>query len=1066
MKKNKIHIVVYFFISALLLCTYWIQTPSPKQTRLPITHYSTHTLSKAVNTVPAVHFKDITLAAGIQTPHTQRSEQLSGLHESLGAGACAFDYNNDGWIDLLTLNGSGTTHFFGKPQWWQKNTKSLTLYRNNQDGTFSDVTALSLLTPSSWTMGCATSDLDNDGDQDIVISNVGENQLWRNNNNGTFTNTAVSAGLSGNHWSTSISFADINLDGLLDIYITNFIDFKNNSSTFEASSGYEARLPKSFDATLYNGQKNQLYLNQGNWTFTEVAKRLGIDNPQGRTLSSYWTDINNDRYPDLVVANGNNSPNQVFLNKTGKHFTDISTESRLGFVDKASSITFIDIDNTHKTHIFVATDHSLYPKLYSIKPSKKHSSAPSFNDRSTHYQLDHQVAVNLSHWGSLTADINLDGWNDLLLANGMAVPNTDAKLLSQGQSNTLLINKEGQHFINQSDLLAPKVYPSSSSRCVLSADFNNDGTPDIYTSNNNDLGQLLSNTSNDYQWLGIDLKGDNKTLFGTKVSLTIGDTTIVRHFGERQHFLCSGDSRLLFGLGKADKNQTLTLSIDWPNGTQQTFASLTHNQYYRFTQGKPSPTPLSFSLKNQQSTIHFPLAKDKISVIRWLIENNRPALAAQELRLLIRHKNKNIRLHALLLSQHLPPSYHNGFITEAISSTEKSLKLKAIEFIKYSEDELLSRWLLHTLSDNDADIACSSAHVFAHFFDEEEAFIVHKYTALRALIRLATSDQKEKSLCGIFALGKSEHYRSLQPLLSLLDAKDQDIRLATINALGLLKEKSSISRLLHIANSPTTSIAIRASAFIAIKQINKNFSLFNTINNAIIKAEENHNSTAKKSLLSVVRYAYFTASNNLIVKDELRGFIKQELLKKDTEKEIKKIVKPTNTTCKLLIEDKNITITTINKCLKPDIFYKIIPDEINNYLLDNSSSRLTLLPLITTRKERWARELILSTLTNKSEPLSLKIAILQKLPLNLPTGTLRELTTLYLRAPESTLALHLVKHLANADDKELHKKLLIQLKNSIKQQQFSKAILLSEALINRSPNKVMDIILTTDVKHD
>ena len=250
--------------------------------------------------------------------------------------------------------------FFGKPKWWQQNKNSLSLYINNKDGSFSDHTTLSLLETQTWTMGCATGDVDNDGDKDIVITAIGENQLWKNQGDGKFSQVDNSSGFAGNFWSTSASLIDINRDGLLDIYINNYIDFTTNSLTFEAASGFENTLAENFNAALFNGQANQLFINNGQWQFEEKANEFGIANPQGRSLFSRWLDVNNDQYPDLIIANGKSASNKVFLNQQGQGFKDISVDSRLSFVNHVSAVGAFDVNRDGADELFFATDHTLF----------------------------------------------------------------------------------------------------------------------------------------------------------------------------------------------------------------------------------------------------------------------------------------------------------------------------------------------------------------------------------------------------------------------------------------------------------------------------------------------------------------------------------------------------------------------------------------------------------------------------------------------------------------------------------------------------------------------------------
>jgi hypothetical protein len=924
-----------------------------------------------------------------------------------------------------------------------------------------------------------------------------------------------------------VSFADSNGDGLLDIYVNNFIAFTSNSLTFEATSGYEASLPENFNPSLHSGQANQLFINQGDFTFTEQAQALGVANAQGRSLFSQWLDINKDTYPDLLIANGQGSANKVFLNQAGKGFVDVSTASHLGFVDKASSITVADFNNDQQVDIFLSTDHLLSPKFYSASAppsllghsslnhsplnnsSAKNSPAYIFSDRSHDVALHTETPINQSHWGSIAADVNLDGWLDIFIANGMSTPNTNAPLIAKGQPNTLLLNNKGRSFVNHSQSIAAEVYPSFSSRCALSMDVNNDGAPDIYVSNNNGLGQLLLNTIEQHQWLGVELRSNQGVTMGAKVSIDInlgdinlGDTgndghptTLVRYVGEQSSFLCAGDQRLIFGLGnrvlkhsdlnKENPRRHISVTVDWPNGEQQVFEGLSKNHYHRLTQSQPksqivvSPKKEKETKKetgkekNNTSSIRIDLADNKLIVIQWLIEQQQFLLAKHELRLLSRHMDAAVRLSALMTSQQLPSSKRNGFLSLAINDADKKIQLQAIDFIRNNEDELLTRWLLQTLSHKDADISCASAGAFAHFFDEEEAFVVYQMTSLSPLIRLATSSNKQKQLCAIDALGKSEHYRALQVLTQLLGDNDVDIRLSAIRALGLLKEKAIIPFLVTRVNDTDELIPLRAAALIAIKQIDTHTDIVQLFN---IKP------TSNDGLLEILNYAYYESENNLIIREDLAGIIhhRPQVLTTSTPKQTQPHDRLLS--CNTLVNtdpippnlSKTLTTEFFTRCLKTDVFYKVMPDALRLRLQADAASRLTLLPLIAPRKERWARTLVLSTLRDKQAPLSHKKALLAHLADTLSVGLLRELEALFTAAPQSDLAPYLAKHLLNNSfnnslnngDHALISPLLEQLQASLSLGDHVRSMALAEALIEVAPTAVFERILMSGSQYE
>ena len=1069
--KNKWYAwVLYPSICFLLFAI--LRIPA-SQNPLPQPIYSTSTFNSIGNHSKSLDFtlKDVTLEAGIKQPHTQRSEELSGIHESLGAGACAFDYNNDGWLDLLTLNGSGTTHFYGKPQWWQQDKNSLTLYQNNQDGTFQDITLSSQLLSSSWTMGCATADLDNDGDDDIFVSNYGENQLWRNNGDGSFTDITNHAGIGGNGWSTSVSVADINNDGLLDIYVNNYIDFQTNSLTFEKDSGFESALSENFNPTLYSGQANQLLINRGDLKFVDYAEQYGIDNAQGRSLSSQWFDIDNNGFPDLIVANDRGSANKVYLNENGTKFTDVSTESRLAFVDKASNINITDFNNDGSMEIFITTDNTMFPRLYTLMASPVEADKFHFKDVSDKYKLHNSTKISQSHWGSIASDFNLDGWVDLFIANGIHTPDQNARLIPRGQINTLLINNQGEYFTHEGKNIDVNTYPSLSSRCALPLDFNNDGAPDIYLTHNNGLGQLLENTSTNHQWLGVQVLSNGRTSYGAKAVLEITDHgTIINmeRYAGQASFLCSGDQRIVFGLGGSPTEKQLRLSVTWPDGKKVDFSSLEKNYYYIVHKEKSYIEKLTYTAYDRQSRTVPNDPQLKLTVVKWLMKQNKIEMANSELRLLIQHADESVRRQALALSQQLPTTFRNAFTQIAMTEQSSSMRIAAIQIVKDSEDELFSRWLLKQLEHDDADVACVAAESFAHFFDEEEAMLLTKYTALNSLIRLVQQPDTKKQLCAVKALGRSEKYRALQPLITLLDSTENEIRLASIKALGLLKDKAAIRHLESVFLSTGELLENRTQALIAIKQISSEFD----IPSLLVKGLESQQKVGdENSYSSVIRYAFNEAENSFLIRKDILIYIDRTDWKALTSKDIftsQKVVKKNyfspypcqyNTKNQVPISEHDVA-EYLAQCLSEKGFYKNMPQYIKHALEQNYDViRIEIFKRISSRKERWARDLTMTALNDMNTPLSIQKVILQNLPTDLSSAVLKRLSKRFTSLPDSEVAPYIAKRLFKSDRTEIVDMVLDQIKLSLQNSNAEKALLYAEAMVDHNPDKVFALLI-------
>ena len=271
----------------------------------------------------SIVLRDKTLQWGLLTSHQQTSEMLTSIEQLIGGGICAFDFNNDGWQDLFIIGGSGEHRFYGR-QTWGKNkvAQSNSLWLNNEGQSFVDQTSTSNLVTQPYPMGCATGDLDNDGDEDLIVTNIGRNQIFENLGNGTFRERTSSSGFENLiDWSTSATLADFDNDGLLDIYITNFIDYQQGKKVFEQVSGFVGNINDSLNPILYDSKSNYLLRNTGNFQFEEVAASEGVQDKSGRGLAAHWIDINQDNYADLIVVNSAGNPATTLYKSTSSKTT-------------------------------------------------------------------------------------------------------------------------------------------------------------------------------------------------------------------------------------------------------------------------------------------------------------------------------------------------------------------------------------------------------------------------------------------------------------------------------------------------------------------------------------------------------------------------------------------------------------------------------------------------------------------------------------------------------------------------------------------------------------------------
>ena len=467
------------------------------------------------------HFVEVTKSAGIAFTHTNGADGAYHLPETLGAGGAFFDYDNDDNLDLFLVN-SGSIHstIANTPY---KNV----LYRNNGDGTFTDVTEQSNLdTLSGYNHGVVAADYDNDSDQDLYITSLGANHLYRNNGDGTFTDTTELSGIGSTLWSSSATFFDYDLDGYLDLYVVNYVYYRLDQ-TYQPciEFGYQDYC----NLRYYEGAPDQLYRNNGDGTFTDVTKTAGINvqgGPfQGKGLGVIASDLNNDGFTDLYVAN-DGTPNYLFYNNRDGTFTDTIYEVNLGdptYLSVGFGTGFFDYDNDSDLDIFVANGH---------------------------------VTEHIHH---------------------------RSDLLTYGQRNQLFQNDGLGKFVQISPELEKGFLTEEKiSRGSIFADYDNDGDVDLLVTQLNQPAKLYRNqTSNQEKsnnWLQIKVVGvrNNRNGFGARMTLQMGNLSITKETRSSSGYLSSHDPRVTFGIGQYQKIESLT--IYWPSGSVQRLENISVNQ--------------------------------------------------------------------------------------------------------------------------------------------------------------------------------------------------------------------------------------------------------------------------------------------------------------------------------------------------------------------------------------------------------------------------------------------------------------------------------------------------------
>jgi hypothetical protein len=511
-------------------------------------------------------------ASGITWVHDNAMSDKRWLPETLGPGCAFFDYDNDGWMDILLVN-SGTADFF-KP----KAPLRHALYKNNRDGSFTDVTAKAGLTADVFAQGVAVGDYDNDGNADVLITAYGRTVLYKNNGNGTFTDVTEKSGLNLNGWTTSAVWFDFDNDGLLDLFVCSFVDYGATSLVCgdnKLGKNYYC-IPRVFRPTV-----SLLYKNNGDGTFTEVSKGTEIAKALGKSLGVVATDINNDGLMDLFVAN-DTVQNFLFVNRGKGKWEEIGLAAEVGFSENGQArsgmgVDSADFDEDGWQDLFVA---NVDQEMFSLYRNNKNE---TFSDVA-HKQNIAQATRLLSGWGLKFLDYDNDGRLDLILANGH--PDDMIELYSQQvkyKEPLLLFHNDNGTLKNVSADAGPAFSRTFPARGLAVGDYDNDGRLDVLVANNGGPPLLLKNNAGaGNHWAGLLLRGTkaNRDGVGARVTWSAGGVRKSRLRTNGGSYLSSHDPRMVLGLGSTPKldyvevkwpaPSTLTERFDVPSGQYTT----------------------------------------------------------------------------------------------------------------------------------------------------------------------------------------------------------------------------------------------------------------------------------------------------------------------------------------------------------------------------------------------------------------------------------------------------------------------------------------------------------------
>lgn len=556
-----------------------------------------------IRLVAADLFVDVTESSGLDFEHFNGMSGALYFPEMVGSGVALIDYDSDGDMDVYVVQG----HMLGSEEladavFEPKHALPLTdrLYRNDTkqieggaaDLKFTDVTEDSRLAARGYGMGVAAADFDNDGHVDLYVTNYGPNELWRNKGDGTFEQVTDQAAVNDSRWSVSASWVDYDRDGWLDLYVGNYVDYSfGNAKPCRSSTSARTYC----GPTVYRPSADSLFRNRGNGTFENVSDSSGIGKEaNGGALGVIAADFNGDRWPDIYVAN-DGVANQLWINQKDGTFQDEAILAGVGVnmdgIPEASmGVDAADFDGDGDDDLFMTHLARETNTLY-------------INDGDGWFE-DRTVAMGLANpsfvstgFGTAWVDYDNDGWLDLFAVNG-AVTLIEEQVAANDphplkQKNQLFRNQGDGSYTEVSSKVGVAFDTARVSRGAGFGDLDNDGDSDVVITNNAGSARVLLNqTGHKAAWIGVRLltRDGSRDAYGARIRLDAGNgKTLTRTSRADGSYGSSRDPRVLFGLG-AQVDDTVRLTVTWPDGTDESWSGLAPGRYHSLTQGRGTPT--------------------------------------------------------------------------------------------------------------------------------------------------------------------------------------------------------------------------------------------------------------------------------------------------------------------------------------------------------------------------------------------------------------------------------------------------------------------------------------------
>ena len=529
----------------------------------------------AVAPPPQVKFTDVTAAAGIRFVHNAGKAGKKWLPETMGSGCAFLDADGDGWPDILLINGK---------DWTPRGRKSTAaLYRNNRNGTFTDITAGSGLDIEIHGMGVAIADYDNDGRDDVYITALDGDHLFHNEGGGKFRDVTKSSGIQNAGFGTSAVWFDYDRDGKVDLFVANYVQWTAKGDLWCSMDG----ATKSYcTPESYKGNSSKLYRNLGGGRFEDVTQKAGLADPTSKSLGVTVFDYNNDGWPDLFVAN-DTQPNKLYRNNKNGTFTEEGVAAGVAFGEDgvargAMGVDAADYDRSGRTHLLVGNFSNQMLGLYHNEGNGL------FVDEAPRYAVGRASLLTLT-FGAFFFDYDLDGFPDILAANGHIdeeIGRVQPKV--QYKQRPLMFHNNGQgKFEDASNLVGAEFERPIVARGAAYADFDRDGDLDVLISTNGGPAYLFRNDGgNRNHWIQLKLVGvkSNRSALGAVVRLESASSVQTQTVHSGSSYCSQSDLALTFGLGRDDIIKSI--DIQWPSGEKDHLTNLRANQQRTIREGQ------------------------------------------------------------------------------------------------------------------------------------------------------------------------------------------------------------------------------------------------------------------------------------------------------------------------------------------------------------------------------------------------------------------------------------------------------------------------------------------------